>query len=127
MTSWKCARCGVRQEFVVDQPCQFCGSMWLEQEAPVDLIVMRLADMHRVHPRQDNSRVCGTCGQQVGIYPSGQAMLRHHSDTAIVCSVCSAARPVAETILAPGVVEELFESVPAEPTEGVADDQGNRE
>jgi hypothetical protein len=73
-----------------------------------DLIVMRLANMHRVHPRQDNSRVCATCGEQVGIYPSGQAMLAADPSIRLICDVCRT--PADITFLAPGAEREPFES-----------------
>jgi DNA-directed RNA polymerase subunit RPC12/RpoP len=75
------------------------------------LIVMRLADMHRVHPDQDTSRVCAECGEQVGIYPSGQRVLRDDPTTRIVCNRCG--EPVGGiVILAPGAEREPFESKP---------------
>jgi hypothetical protein len=55
----------------------------------VRLVVMRLADMHRMHPKQDNSRTCDLCDAPVGVYPSGQAQLRADPTTEIVCSVCA--------------------------------------
>jgi hypothetical protein len=78
------------------------------------IVVMRLAEMHRVHPQQDNSRVCAECGQQVGIYPSGQAMLKADRSLLVICSHCFEATPEPEfMVLAPGAVDELSESVPA--------------
>jgi hypothetical protein len=80
------------------------------------LIAMRLADMHKVHPNQDNSRVCARCGHQVGLYPSGQAIMRRHPDTIIVCQMCHmpdvSAKPAGgiET-----VIQEAKDSVPAKP------------
>jgi ribosomal protein S27AE len=72
------------------------------------LIVMRLADMWRTRPDQDNSRVCSKCGEQVGIYPSGQAVLRERPQTAIVCNVCY--EPTSGVnIPAPGALEEARE------------------
>jgi hypothetical protein len=53
------------------------------------LVVMRLADMGRVHPGQDNSRVCSKCGERVGIYPSGQRALRNFPAMPVVCFVCA--------------------------------------
>jgi hypothetical protein len=55
----------------------------------VRLVVMRLIDMHKMHPQQDNSKVCALCGKPVGIYPSGQAQLRADPTTEIACSVCA--------------------------------------
>jgi hypothetical protein len=77
----------------------------------IDLIVMRLVEMHRVHPKQDSSRVCATCGERVGIYPSGQDVLRRFPTARIICSHC--VEPVDVAVLAPGAEDEPFESVPA--------------
>lgn len=74
------------------------------------LLVMRLADMTRVHPDQDDSRVCSECGQPVGIYPSGQAVIKQHPETVIVCNVCNDADPPDVMILAPGAITEPFAS-----------------
>jgi hypothetical protein len=52
------------------------------------LIVMRLIDMHRMHPQQINNHVCSKCKQKVGIYPSGQKILKKQPDLEIVCSRC---------------------------------------
>jgi hypothetical protein len=52
------------------------------------LLVMRLADMKRVHPKQDNSRKCSNCGHVVGIFPSGQVLIRKHPNTIIICMQC---------------------------------------
>jgi hypothetical protein len=66
-----------------------------------DLICMRLADMTRPHPEQDNSRTCSLCGEVVGIYPGGQSLLRSMGDNArIICQQCYADQPA--TSLAPG-------------------------
>lgn len=74
------------------------------------LIVMRLADMTRVHPRQDNTRVCDQCGHMVGIYPSGQHILRADPTIPVICNRCH--DPLgAFMVLAPGATEEPFESV----------------
>jgi hypothetical protein len=56
----------------------------------VRLVVMRLIDMTRMHPSQDNSKVCALCGERVGIYPSGQLALKANPTIEIACSVCSA-------------------------------------
>ena len=83
---------------------------------PLSLIVMRCADMHRVHPNQDNTHVCPRCGEQVGIYPSGQAILANDPSIEIVCNVCHEAEPSPNlSILAPGAEHEPFESVKKKP------------
>lgn len=53
------------------------------------LVVMRLVDMHKMHPLQDSSKLCDLCGAPVGIYPSGQAAIRADPTIEIVCSVCA--------------------------------------
>jgi hypothetical protein len=53
------------------------------------LIVMRLTNMYKVHPRQDESKVCSKCDERVGIYPSGQAALKANPDIKIVCINCA--------------------------------------
>lgn len=78
-----------------------------------DLIVMRLADMARIHPGQDNSRKCSGCGQPVGIYPSGQSMIRRQPNIRIICNHCYKREPGDVEILVPGALEEPLESVPA--------------
>lgn len=57
----------------------------------MDLVCMRLVDMGRVHPGQDNSRVCAGCGFQVGIYPSGQGALKANPGLRIICHKCAEA------------------------------------
>lgn len=76
------------------------------------LVVMRLVDMHRVHPRQIE-RPCAKCGEVVGIYPSGQAAIRREPDIEIVCNHC---HPIGDDPirLAPGALFEPFESVDRE-------------
>jgi hypothetical protein len=74
------------------------------------LIVMRLADMQRRHPGQDNSRFCPQCKHRVGIYPSGQAALKRDSTLTIRCQVCNEGAPLTVTALLPGVIEEVKES-----------------
>jgi hypothetical protein len=55
----------------------------------VGLVCMRLADMRRIHPEQDNSHVCFRCGERVGLYPSGQKAVRDNPGIEIVCAVCA--------------------------------------
>jgi hypothetical protein len=74
------------------------------------LVVMRLADMRRVHPAQDNTKVCSACGAQVGVYPSGQRMIATDPDMRLVCNHCM--DPDALSVLVPGAEIEPFESVP---------------
>lgn len=72
-----------------------------------ELIVMRLADMKRVHPKQIEAR-CSKCNEIVGVYPSGQQVMRDYPAVVLVCQVCR--KPAAVSILAPGALEEPFQS-----------------
>jgi hypothetical protein len=82
------------------------------RQGPVQLVVMRHVDMVMVHPNQDNTRFCSQCGERVGIYPSGQAVLARHPDAVITCQICAGPQgPL--MVLAPGAVEERRESQPA--------------
>lgn len=78
----------------------------MKRERPV-LIVMRLADMVRVHPKQITAR-CERCREHVGIYPSGQDVMRQMPDVEIVCQKCQ--QPGPGSALAPGAEFEPFES-----------------
>lgn len=75
------------------------------------LVCMRLADMQRVHPKQDESRVCSVCGSQVGIYPSGQRIIKAEPWTVILCNHCYDDGGLATEILVPGAIDEPWESV----------------
>jgi hypothetical protein len=72
------------------------------------LIVMRLAEMRRVHPRMITAR-CDKCHEAVGIYPSGQGVLARAPQTLVLCSVCHTPSPHAT--MAPGAEVEPSESV----------------
>jgi hypothetical protein len=78
---------------------------------PNRLIVMRLAEMHRVHPLQIE-RKCHGCGEVVGIYPSGQVAILREPDIEILCNHC---HPIGNdpVRLAPGAEVEPFQSVRA--------------
>ena len=73
------------------------------------LVVMRLAEMARVHPAMITS-ICGNCGHKVGIYPSGQRVIVRDPATLVVCSHCT--DPTTATGLAPGAREEVAQSIP---------------
>ena len=70
-----------------------------------EAVTMRLADMTKVHPAQDSSRVCAGCGQRVGIYPSGQRALRQWPKMKVICARCAAALPPGENLPAASLEE----------------------
>jgi hypothetical protein len=72
-----------------------------------DMIVMRLADMKRVHPDQIEAR-CAKCNEMVAVYPSGQKAMRLIPDIRLVCQVCR--DPADVTVLAPGALQEPSQS-----------------
>ena len=72
-----------------------------------ELIVMRLANMERVHPDQITAR-CSGCNAEVGVFPSGQKIMRHFRDVALFCQVCR--QPGSDARLAPGAELEPFQS-----------------
>lgn len=51
------------------------------------LLVMRLANMRRVHPKQIQA-ICSQCKEPVGIYPSGQQALARFPNIPIICFEC---------------------------------------
>jgi hypothetical protein len=67
-----------------------------DMKTPDALVTMRLSDMTRMHPAQDDSHVCAECGRAVGLYPSGQAALRKFPTMKIICAVCATKRPASE-------------------------------
>ena len=60
----------------------------MAEQHPDALVAMRLADMTKMHPAQDESRTCAECGWRVAIYPSGQRALRDFPEMRIMCSRC---------------------------------------
>jgi len=74
------------------------------------LVVMRLAEMRRVHPDMITS-LCDGCGHKVGIYPSGQRVIAAQPRTEVRCSYCVGRADI--TVLAPGAIEESKQSIPA--------------
>lgn len=74
----------------------------------IELIVMRLADMERVHPDQITAH-CSKCREPVGVYPSGQRVMRDNLAVSLICQVCR--EPGDDTLLAPGAALEPFQSV----------------
>lgn len=73
----------------------------------IELTVMRLADMKRVHPKQIEA-TCARCGHVVAVYPSGQQIMKQYPTVVLVCQVCKEPGPDAE--LAPGAELEPFQS-----------------
>ena len=80
---------------------------------PIRLVVMRLIDMHKVHPEQVTMD-CALCGEKVGVYPSGQKMLRlAPGPVEIVCAVCAAKEydPEHDTDQPVGSIDEIVQEV----------------
>jgi hypothetical protein len=73
--------------------------LWKTDMKP-QLIVMRLADMIRVHPDQITAQ-CSKCGHTVAVYPSGQTIMREYPDVELVCQICAPGKHE-NAMLAPG-------------------------
>lgn len=88
---------------------------------PIRLVVMRLADMHKVHPQQV-TRICKFCGDKVGVYPSGQKALRlNPGPVEIICQVCAAKKHDAGDVSRPAgsigeILQEMRDSSPVKRT-----------
>lgn len=70
------------------------------------LVCLREVDMVLVHPQTDWSHKCETCGAKVGIFPSGQSIIRQHPIVKITCSRCAHGAE-ADSVMLPGIPEEL--------------------
>jgi hypothetical protein len=90
---------------------------WLRSLRMQTLITMRSADMRLVHPDTDFSYRCSECAALVGIYPSGQAIIRKFGKARvkIVCNRCVDAGEVSHAQPAPGALAEVGKSVRKEP------------
>ena len=58
-------------------------------DAPAMLVVMRVARMTKAHPKTDFTHRCARCHEPVGIFPSGQRLLREQPNVEIVCDGCA--------------------------------------
>lgn len=74
------------------------------------LAVCRASDMFVAHPDTDYTHVCSRCGEEVGIYPSGQRVLRQHTNVILMCNRC--APQGVGWQLAPGAAIEPSQSLP---------------
>jgi hypothetical protein len=72
----------------------------------VALCVMRLADMILTHPDMDTTHQCTRCGEAVGIYPSGQRILREVETVEIICQRCITEAETRTARPAPGALAE---------------------
>jgi hypothetical protein len=77
------------------------------ERATPELVCMRLKDMTRIHPHQISSH-CSRCGEEIGIFPSGQRIMKQYPGIKLVCQECRGHYDV--TYLAPGALTEPFES-----------------
>jgi hypothetical protein len=79
---------------------------------PIRLVVMRLVDMHQVHPEQVTMD-CALCGEKVGVYPSGQKAIRlAPGPVEVVCQVCTAKQLAEGDIHMPaGPIEDIAQEI----------------
>jgi hypothetical protein len=52
----------------------------------VELVVMRLKDMVRVHPDQIEAK-CSRCNEVVAVFPSGQRVMKEVPGVKLMCQV----------------------------------------
>jgi hypothetical protein len=71
---------------------------------------MRLAEMKVVHPLMARDKRCAKCQEVVGIYPSGQRVLREMPGTKVICNRCYEGADV--HLLPMEVFEEQRASIP---------------
>jgi ribosomal protein S27E len=64
-------------------------------DEPTMLVCTRLADMTVMHPDQSWD-LCHECGHVVGVYPTGQRVIKEYPKMKVVCSDC------ANTLIEPG-------------------------
>jgi hypothetical protein len=72
---------------------------------------MHQDDMWIAHPQTDWTETCDQCHGKVGIYPSGQNYIKRYrrANIDIKCNRCQL--PGQSAVLAPGVYQEVHESV----------------
>lgn len=82
------------------------------------LVAMRAKEMRRVHPDTVFTYDCAKCGARLGVYPSGQAIIREHGldNVTLLCSHCM---PEGRFAPAPGALEEIAQSIENPKREGV--------
>lgn len=91
---------------------------------PTDLVCMRISDMVVMHPKQI-TRECHQCHQPVGVYPTGQRIMRLHPRIKLICTVCAALTPqqLIEEAFPAGSMEEIRqEKLESEPVPGQHND-----
>jgi len=76
----------------------------------IGLVCMRRDEMLLVHPDQISLN-CSRCQAVVGVYPSGQNIIRLYGKRVeIICSHCDTTQPGTPRLLAPGAEIEPFQS-----------------
>jgi hypothetical protein len=77
----------------INRLASWLGSRATGMKKPDALVTMRIADMTKMHPAQDDTHTCAECGHPVGIYPSGMAALRKWPKMQVLCVHCAVRRP----------------------------------
>lgn len=73
------------------------------------LVTMRLAEMRRIHPSQDNTRLCALCRSRVGVYPTGQRALLRDPELRIMCHRCYTPSDAAVENVPAGSLDEIMQ------------------
>jgi len=75
----------------------------LTQKQQAALMVVRESELQKVHPRTDFRHHCAICQQPVGVFPSGQRLMRRYAVT-LICTHCMP--PAIAAPFAPGAYAE---------------------
>jgi len=88
-------------------------------EKEARLICARLRDLTRVHPRMSVAYHCDRCGEQLGIFPTGQETIQHfgRENIELICPHCAQPKLTLDK-LTPQHLEEIREAIPYERKSG---------
>jgi hypothetical protein len=82
-------------------------------EKAASLVVMRATDMAVTRPDCSYAYSCSHCGEPVGVYPSGQAILEKFgvAQVELVCNRCASPDLIRSSAPAPGAIQEALEGL----------------
>jgi flavoprotein len=77
---------------------------------PIMLVCTRLSDMTVMHPKQIQE-LCSKCQHVVGIYPTGQEMMKRYPKMKLVCVGCAdlGAFGPDDEIIPAGTIDEIIQ------------------
>jgi len=86
----------------------------MKKKQKVGLTCMLAEDMYVAHPKTNWDHVCNRCKLPVGVYPSGQKVLKRRDlDVEIICNRCVALGELVGAMPASkGILQEVKDSIP---------------